>query len=99
MLVVDGIVTQSSATPFLGSVVASSSQYHVAPMVMAEIMKKCPGVITVTTSTDNVDYILSPQARGSTLTNPKGDVLYISPAFKAKNLAKDVCLYVATHSN
>ncbi len=75
---------------------AQEGEHHSAPVVMAEFGKKCPN-ISFTQNRESAEFILQTQTGGSTLSNPKGDVLYVSPAKTLGNMVKDVCAYIARH--
>jgi hypothetical protein len=98
VFVVDTVSQTAVTAPGLfGSVNTSTGELHTAPLVMKEMMKRCPGTIVLTTDRSTAEYVLAAQMRSSVLTNAKGDVLYMSPAIKYQNTAKDVCKYIATH--
>jgi hypothetical protein len=77
---------------------ASTSEYehHDAPVVMAEFSKRCPSV-SFTQDRTVAEFVLEPQQGATSLINPKGDVLYVSPAKSMGNMVKDVCKYISSH--
>jgi hypothetical protein len=69
---------------------------NVSLEVTREVMKKCPGAITVTDNREAADFDLRISPGSSTLYKQNGDVAYVSPTrFKVSNLAKDVCNFVS----
>ncbi len=77
---------------------AGARTRNVSLEVTKEIVRLCPDTLTVTDNRDAAAYSLRISAGSSTLYRQNGDVAYISPAkWKASNLAKDVCNYVAAH--
>ncbi|WP_158909688.1 hypothetical protein [Granulicella sp. L56] len=70
-------------------------EHHSAPVVMAEFAKKCPA-ISFTEDQSGADFILQTQPGGSTLADPKGNILYVSPAKNLGNMVKDVCKFVSS---
>jgi hypothetical protein len=96
VLVVDK-VTQTARVQEYGTVSkGQEAEHHSAPVVMAEFMKRCPGV-SFTENREDAEFVLKTQPGGSTLSNPKGEILYISPAKTLGNMVKDVCTYIAAH--
>lgn len=90
-------VTQTASVQGYGSVAKSQEgEHHTAPVVMAEFMKHCPNV-SFTENREDAEFVLKTQPGGSTLSNPKGEILYISPAKTLGNMVKDVCAYIAAH--
>ncbi len=73
-----------------------SGEHHTAPLIIAAFAKSCPAV-TFTEVQANADYTVSANSASSTLTDRKGDVVYVSPARTAKNFVKDICRYVSEH--
>jgi hypothetical protein len=96
VFVVDKITQTAEAhnAPF-GGAVASSGEHHSAPIVMAEFSKKCP-VVSFTQDQTAADFILQTQSGGTTLADPKGNVLYVSPAKNLGNMVKDVCKFISS---
>ena len=68
-------------------------EHHSAPVVMAEFAKKCPAV-SFTQDQSVADFVLQTQSGATTLADPKGNVLYVSPAKNLGNMVKDVCGYI-----
>ena len=90
-------VSQTVTTHDYGSAgKAQEGEHHSAPVVMAEFGKRCP-IVSFTQNRDSAEFILQTQSGGSTLSNAKGDVLYVSPAKTLGNMVKDVCTYVTQH--
>ncbi len=94
IFVVDKVTERAEAHNTLGGVGASSGEHHSAPVVMSEFGKKC-SIVTFTQDRSVADYILETQPGGSTLTDSKANVLYVSPAKTLKNMVKDVCGFVS----
>lgn len=89
-------VTHTARIQDYGSVSKSQEgEHHSAPVVMAEFMKRCPGVSFFTENREDAEFVLKTQQGGSTLSNPQGDILYVSPAKTLSNMVKDVCGYIA----
>jgi len=72
------------------------AEHHSAPVVMSEFMKDCPNLSFTENEWDS-EFVLKTQPGSSTLSNPKGDILYISPAKTLGNMIEDVCTYIAAH--
>ncbi len=98
VFVVDKVTqtTEAHNAPFGGSVAASSGEHHSAPVVMAEFSKKCPAV-SFTQDQASAEFILQTQSGSTILSDPKGAVLYVSPAKNLGNMVKDVCKFVSSH--
>jgi hypothetical protein len=96
IFVVDKVTQVSTASnKALGTQAQLIQQdHHSAPVVMAEFSKKCPAV-SFTQDQSAADFILQTQPGGSTLTDPKGNVLYVSPAKNLGNMVKDVCKFIS----
>jgi hypothetical protein len=73
---------------------ASAGEHHSAPVVMAEFSKKCPAV-SFTQDRSMADFVLQTQPGGTILSDPKGNVLYVSPAKNLGSMVKDVCKFVS----
>jgi len=96
VFVVDKVTQVSEAhnAPFGGAVAASSGEHHSAPVVMAEFAKKCPA-ISFTQDQSLADFVLQTQPGGTILSDPKGAVLYVSPAKNLGNMVKDMCKFIS----
>jgi hypothetical protein len=97
IFVVDKVTQVSTASnQALGTQTQVMQQdHHSAPVVMAEFFKKCPAV-SFTQDQSAADFVLQTQPGGSTLTDPKGSVLYVSPAKNLRNMVKDVCKFITS---
>ena len=71
------------------------AEHHSAPVVMSEFMKNCPN-LSFTENQENA-AVLKSQPGSLTLSNVKGDILYISPAKTLANMVKNVCTFIAAH--
>ena len=96
VFVVDKVSQVQRSTVYGNRANAEDGEHHTAPVVMAEFSKKCPAV-TFTKNKDSADFLLETQPGGSSLSNQKGDVLFVSPAKTLKNMTKDVCGYITAH--
>jgi hypothetical protein len=96
IFVVDKVIQTAEAHNKFGGVGASSGEHHTAPVVMAEFSKRCPAV-SFTQNRATAEFVLETQPGSTTLTDAKGNVLYVSPAKRLKNMVKDVCGYVSGH--
>ena len=96
VFVVDKVLEVGQATIYGNTATAQDGEHHTAPVVMGEFARKCPGV-AFTKNKDAAEFVLETQPGGSSLSNQKGDILYVSPAKTLKNMAKDVCGYIASH--
>ena len=94
--VVDKVTATAEAHEKIGGIAGSTSEHHSAPIVMGEVTKKCT-IITFTEDKSVADFILKTQQGASTITNQKGEVLYITPAKTLKNMVKDVSGFAASH--
>ncbi len=63
---------------------------------MGEFSKRCP-TVSFTESQPAAEYILRTQSGATTLTDLKGNIVYVSPAKTLKNMVKDVCVYISSH--
>lgn len=98
IFMVDKTVEQSTTTPgFFGSLNTSSSESHLAPQLMSIFNKRCPDVVAFTMDPAAAEFTLTPNHGGSTLSNQKGDVVYISPAYLPLHMINDVCKYLRRH--
>jgi hypothetical protein len=88
VFVVDKVTTLVSAR--------QEAEHHSAPVVMSEFMKNCPN-LSFTENQEDAEFVLKTQPGSSTLSNVKGDILYISPAKTLGNMVKDVCRFIAGH--
>jgi hypothetical protein len=93
VFVVDKVSQQAQAANYGNKTTSAEVEHHSAPIVMAAF-QSCTAV-TFTTDRAAADYMLQTQPGGSVLSNPKGDVLYISPARTLKNMVKDMCKYIS----
>jgi hypothetical protein len=76
--------------------VAGSDDDEIGLYVIRDILSKCPGTISITSSKRDANYLLQPHYRASALyDNTNGEVLYVSPANHTGNIAKDICRFVA----
>lgn len=96
VFVVDKVTQAGNAQVYGNTAHSQESEHHSAPVVMGEFSKRCPAVM-FTKERENAEFILETQPGGSSLSNQKGDVLYLSPAKTLKNMAKDVCGYISAH--
>jgi len=96
IFVVDKVIQTAEAHNKFGGIGTSSGEHHTAPVVMAEFSKRCK-VVNFTKDRGNAEFVLETQPGSTTLTDAKGNVLYVSPAKKLKNMVKDVCKYVSEH--
>ncbi len=70
---------------------------NVSLEVTREILKRCPSAITVTDNREAADYFLRIAPGASALYRQNGDAAHVFPArWKASNLAKEVCGFVAS---
>ena len=72
------------------------AEHHSAPVVMSEFMENCPN-LSFTENQEDAEFVLKTQPGSSTLSNVKGDILYISPAKTLANMVKNVCTFIAAH--
>lgn len=96
IFVVDKVIQTAEAHNKFGGIGTSSGEHHTAPVVMAEFSKRCQ-VVSFTQNRENAEFVLETQPGSTTLTDAKGNVLYVSPARKLKNMVKDVCGYVSKY--
>jgi len=96
VFVVDKVSQVGSARVYGNSANTQEGEHHSAPVVMSEFSKRCP-IVAFTKNKEAAEFILETQPGGSSLSNQKGDVLYVSPAKTLKNMTKDVCGYIAAH--
>ena len=96
LFVVDKISQVGNASVVGNSTREQQGEHHSAPVVIGSFAKECQSV-SFTKVRDDADYILETQSGGSTLSNQKGDVVYISPAKTLKNMTKDVCRFIVAH--
>lgn len=94
--VVDKVTQIAKVQDYGTSAKAQEGEHHTAPVVMAEFMKHCPNV-AFTENRDDAEFVLKTQQGSSVLSNPRGDILYISPAKTLGNMVKDVCGYISSH--
>ncbi len=96
VFVVDKVTQTGNAQVYGNTAQAQEGEHHSAPVVMGEFAKRCP-TVTFTKDRETAEFILETQPGGSSLSNLKGDVLYLSPAKTLKNMAKNVCSYISAH--
>jgi len=93
VFVVDKVTQTSESHATLGGPVNTVGEHHSAPVVIAEFSKRCP-VVSFTQDQSAADFVLQTQSGATTLADPKGNVLYVSPAKNLGNMVKDVCGYI-----
>jgi hypothetical protein len=96
VFVVDKVRQVGSAQGYGNQVNAQTGEYHTALVVMSEFGKRCH-TVSFTKDAAAADFILETQSGGSSLSDPKGNVLYVSPAKQLHNMEKDMCAYISAH--
>ena len=96
LYVVDKVTQVGSASVVGSSAREQQGEHHSAPVVMASFAKDCQSV-SFTKAREDAEYVLETQPGGSTLSDQKGNVVYISPAKTLKNMTKDMCRFIAAH--